>query len=160
MSRNTVSINWEFILDKLREEQCLLVLGPEAYRTENEATLQEELIRELALPSNENIQKYYEEDGFFLFDDPYKRTLACHQIKAFYRTAQPDKTLLQLARLPFHVMLTVTPDKVLPAAFEQLNFNFQFGSVFSVSPFLKNLKSSVSKRRYGSFFSLLAISSI
>ena len=127
MSRNTVSINWEFILDKLREEQCLLVLGPEAYRTENEATLQEELIRELALPSNENIQKYYEEDGFFLFDDPYKRTLACHQIKAFYRTAQPDKTLLQLARLPFHVMLTVTPDKVLPAAFEQLNFNFQFG---------------------------------
>ena len=127
MSGNTVTINWEFIIDKLKAEQCLLVLGPEAYVAANGSTLQDELIRQLALPNNENIQKYYEEDGFFLFDDPYKRTLACHQIKAFYRSAQPGETIRQIAQLPFHVILTVTPDKVLPAAFEQLNFSFQFG---------------------------------
>ena len=127
MNGNTVTINWEFIIDKLKAEQCLLVLGPEAYVAANGSTLQDELIRQLALPNNENIQKYYKEDGFFLFDDPYKRTLACHQVKAFYRSAQPGETIRQIAQLPFHVILTVTPDKVLPSAFEQLNFSFQFG---------------------------------
>lgn len=127
MNGNTVAINWEFILDKLREEQCLLVLGPEVYRAANGGSLREDLIRQLSLPNNENIQKYYEEDDFFLFDDPYKRTLACHQIKGFYRTAEPGETIRQIAQLPFHAILTITPDKVLPTAFEQLNFNFQFG---------------------------------
>lgn len=122
-----MTINWEFIIDKLNAGQCLLVIGPEAYRGTDGSILHDELIRQLALPANENIQKYYEEDGFFLFDDPYKRTLACHEIKAFYRSVQPTDILLQIAQIPFHVILTVTPDKVLPAAFEQLNFNFQFG---------------------------------
>ena len=32
----------------------------------------------------------------------------------------------QLAKIPFHVLLSVTPDKLLPQAFQEENFEFQF----------------------------------
>jgi len=123
----TVAIDWSFILDKLRREQCLLVLGPEAYTGADGITHREQLLRQLDIGNNPNIVRHYADDDLFLFDQPYKRTLVCHQIQSFYEQAQPSETLRMIAEIPFNIILTVTPDGTLAKAFEAAELPYQFG---------------------------------
>jgi hypothetical protein len=123
----TTSFKWEFILDKIKEEQCLLVLGPEAYTDPNGQPWQDKLRHHLQPGNNPLVQRYYEDDDFFLFDELSKQTLICHEIKSFYSQAKPGEALRKLAEIPFHVIFTVTPDKLLNRAFEEQGFPFQFG---------------------------------
>ena len=121
-------IHWDFIIDKIRNEECVLVLGPEVYTINgNGQTCQEALLDHLDVSNNNNIHRFYPDDEFFLFDESYKRTLVCHQIKSFYTRQQPDEHLLALARIPFHIYLTVTPDSLLQQAFDQQGFTYQSG---------------------------------
>ena len=123
----TSQIEWDFILEKILEEKSVLVLGPEVFLNEEGTPHQDQLIKYLDVEKNEHIFFYYLEENFFLFDDPYKRTLICHQIKGFYKDISPGEALLKIAQLPFHIIMTVTPDKLLPKAFDQLGFKYQFG---------------------------------
>ena len=128
MKSKPQNIQWNFIVDKIRKEQCVLVLGPEVYTTlDSNLSCSEALINHLDIPNNPDIYRYYSEDEFFLFDEPYKRTLVCHQIKSFYDTQQPSADLKALARLPFHIYLTVTPDALLQQAFDIQSFACQSG---------------------------------
>ncbi len=123
----TANLNWDFILDMIQEEKCLLVLGPEAFTGEDGVSYHDQLIKRLDTSNNKNIQRFYKGDDFFLFDDLSKQTLVCHDIKTFYSTAKPNETLKLLAQIPFHVLLTVTPDKLLNQAFDAQGFPYQFG---------------------------------
>lgn len=122
------SIQWDFIVDKILAQQCVLVLGPEVYTVkEHGQSCQAALLEHLDVEQNPNIYRYYPQDEFFLFDESYKRTLVCHQIKSFYQVQEANEHLLKLARLPFHFYLTVTPDVLLQKAFDAQNFNYQSG---------------------------------
>ena len=121
-------IQWDFIADKIRQEQCVLVLGPEVYTVSNNGqTCRDALMYHLDIPNNPNIHRHYPEDEFFLFDESYKRTLVCHQIKSFYQGQLPNEDLKALAGLPFHMYLTVTPDPLLQQAFDEQSFSYQSG---------------------------------
>lgn len=124
---HTANLNWDFILDKIQDEECLLVLGPEVFANEEGVSYHEQLMNYLNPAKNRYIQRFYEDDDFFLFDDLSKQTLICHDIKTFYSKAVPNETLKRLAEIPFHVIMTVTPDKLLNQAFEAQGFNYQFG---------------------------------
>lgn len=119
--------DWDFVLDKIQEEKCVLVLGPELYTDEQGETYHRQLINHLTPQNNPNIYRHYEVDDFFLFDDQFKRTLTCHQIKRFYQNKEPGPLLKKLSEIPFHVLLTVTPDKLLHKAFDHNDFAFQYG---------------------------------
>jgi hypothetical protein len=126
-SAYTASLNWNFILDKIEREQCLLVLGPEAYVDNNGVSYTDKLQPQLDPDHNDNVYRFYKDDGFFLFEDTCKRTLVCHEIANFYEQALPSEPLKLIAEIPFHVMLTVTPDKLLNKAFDEQRFVYQFG---------------------------------
>lgn len=122
------NIQWDFIADKIRNEQSVLILGPEVYKTSSDSiSCKDALLKHLDIPNNDNIRQHYPEDEFFLFDEPYRRTLVCHQIKSFYKSQLPNEDLAALARLPFHLYLTVTPDALLQQAFDQQSFTYQSG---------------------------------
>ena len=121
------TLNWEFIIDKIQEEKCIFVLGPEVFRTQNGSTLHQEMIESLDIPNNENIYRHYASEDFFLFEGSYHRTLICHHIKRFYRAASTNTTIRKIAQIPVHVFLTVTPDQVLHRAFTELQLSFQSG---------------------------------
>ncbi len=118
--------NWNFIADKIDEEQCIIVLGPEVFRNGNGKTLEAQLIEYLHVDSNPNVVKYYQSDGFFLFDEAGGRTLACHQIKTFYENQKANELLAKLCRIPFNIILTLTPDLLVPDAMTKMNLPFQF----------------------------------
>lgn len=122
----TIPINWDYIVDKIIEERCLLVLGPGIYSSPGAIDIQQQLVNYLDIPNNSHIKRYYENEHFFLFDEPYKRTLTCHSIKKFYTEKEPNDTLRKITEIPFNAVLTLTPDKLLPKAFGN-RFPYQFG---------------------------------
>lgn len=123
----TESLNWDFILDKIQNEQCLLVLGPEAFTGEDGVSHHDKLIRQLDPANNKHIRRFYEYEDFFLFENLSKQTLVCYEIQSFYQQTRPDETLRRIAQIPFHVVFTVTPDKLLNRAFDESGFHYQFG---------------------------------
>jgi hypothetical protein len=129
MSKSThpEPIDWDYLLDKIRDEECLLILGPEAFADASGATAQSRLLQSLDLANNPHIRRHYPAEDFFLFDHKSHRTQFCHQIKRFYRAERPGELISLLADIPFHIYLTLTPDLMLPEVFREKNFNYQHG---------------------------------
>lgn len=132
----TIKLNWNFLLDKIQEEQCILVLGPGIfdeieYKDNNvvlKSTIQERLLQSLKDNSDEiHFHKYYDNDDFFLFESEYMRTLTCHQIKQFYGKQPENELLNKISEIPFHVILTITPDKALHQTFDRKGLSYQEG---------------------------------
>lgn len=118
--------NWDITIDSIEEGKTVLVLGADVYADMNEGTLHDQM-RNFLLKEKVPIQKYYKQDGFFLFEQPHLRTFACHQIKEFYKTVLPNDTLQKIVHIPFHIILTITPDKLIHRAFSENHFKFQYG---------------------------------
>lgn len=124
----TEPIQWDFIADKIRQEQCVLVAGPELFKlTPNGESCHKALLKHLDLPNNPYVYRHYADDEFFLFDDAYKRTLLCHQIKSFYDKLEPTPSLELLAQIPLHIYLTVSPGQLLQRSFDHQSFSHQSG---------------------------------
>ncbi|MEO1435378.1 MAG: SIR2 family protein [Bacteroidota bacterium] len=124
----TTPIQWDFIIDKILQEQCVLILGPEVnLMPDSSITCQEALLNYLDVENSDIFTRYYPDDEFFLFDEPYKRTLACHKIKSFYENIVPNGMLSKLVQIPFHIYLSVSPDQLLQKAFTAREFNYQSG---------------------------------
>ncbi|MCY7326972.1 MAG: SIR2 family protein, partial [Saprospiraceae bacterium] len=120
-------IDWDYLLDKIGDKECLLILGPEAFTDTSGETAQARLLRTLNLERNPHIRRHYAAEDFFLFDHKSHRTQFCHQIKRFYRAERPGELISRLADLPLHIYLTLTPDLLLPEMFREKNFPYQHG---------------------------------
>lgn len=132
----TIKLNWDFLLDKIKDGQCVLVLGPGVfdeieYKEDDSISrirIQQKLLQALQGDEEEiNFLKYYPDDDFFLFETPYMRTLTCHQIKKFYKQQPKSETLDKIAEIPFHIILSIMPDKALQGAFENKGLTYQEG---------------------------------
>ncbi|MCR9288317.1 MAG: SIR2 family protein [Bacteroidetes bacterium] len=134
------NINWDYIVSRIEENLCVLVLGPEVFTDKEGNSLQKKLIEHLKITldpqlndyvsGNTRIKKYYDEDHFFLFEKPADRTMICYEIKSFYEQYEkevPHDILTKIAKIPFHAILTVSPNLLLKNTFENLNFRYQFG---------------------------------
>lgn len=123
---NITNIDWKAIVGKIRKEKSVLILGPGAFQSAENRPILAHLLEELDIANNPYIQKYYQDDNLFLFRKGGGRGFTCEHIEDFYTQKKPDILLKQLAKIPFHVLLSVTPDKLLPQAFHEENFEFQF----------------------------------
>lgn len=123
----TIAFDWDLVLEKIRDDQCLLVLGPEVFCAPDSRPYQELLFEFLNRPENRHHSRHYPGEDFFFFDESHKRTHTCHAIKKFYKDVSPPAHLRLLAEVPFHVVLTVTPDKLLNFAFDEAGLAYQAG---------------------------------
>lgn len=108
------------IYESITEGKCVLVLGPNFY-ADTQGTHQARLL-DFFTEKKVTYQHYYEEDGLFLFEQPFQRTKACRQIRQFYQTISPSEQLCKIVKIPFHFYLTVTPDKLLHQAFGESGY--------------------------------------
>ena len=121
-------LNWEFVLDKIEEDTCVLVIGPEVMTPRNGKSLSEAEVEYLNISNNDKILRYYPNDHFFLFKEPQHRTLVCHQIKKFFKEELiVTDTLRKIAQIPINVYINVGPDKLLNEVFDDLELSFQYG---------------------------------
>lgn len=120
-------IDWDFILDTIQEEKCILFLGPELYTNAQNQQLDDALNTYLNIEHNKDIQTYYQEDNLFLFSSRAKKTKTFYKIKNFYNQSFPEAEMLfqKIAEIPFHFIIKVTPDKRLGTVFSELDIKHQ-----------------------------------
>jgi hypothetical protein len=117
----------------IKDGKCIIFLGPGATVNFGNPDRQALFFRELAANNPEEISAYHDGDGMIVFKKPKKmRHLYENTIRDFFHAIAypavenpPANPLLEnLAKLPFHVVISVTPDLSLQAIFEQHSYAY------------------------------------
>ncbi|MEM9885036.1 MAG: SIR2 family protein [Bacteroidota bacterium] len=119
-------MNWDLTIDTIQNGKCILFLGPELFTNAQGERLEARLLSYLNIVKDEQVRIY--EDGLFFFKDPTRHTLIAYKIRQFFEQEQLSEaqTLFeQIAHIPFHFIISITPDHLLERAFEAQNFKYQ-----------------------------------
>lgn len=120
---NTSPIDWDFIIETIREEKCILFLGPELFTDSNGIQMEDRLIDFLNIEENPDIQSYYPQDNLFLFTSRGRKTKTYYKIKNFFQGefTEAQTIFKKIAQIPFHFIIQATPDNVLSQVFNELD---------------------------------------
>lgn len=118
-------VNWDFIIETIRTERCVLMLGPEVARTAANVPLHTALLDAMDFNDPEKV-RYYNDDEFFFFRDPLAKTRSIFEIQQFYQQHEPSPMFSSLLQIPFHLTISVSPDLMMRQAFQQYNLPHRF----------------------------------
>lgn len=133
--------DWQTLAQSIADGEAVLVLGPDAiplYRAKqeqdnlhnSEETTFSELVQQRILQTPDiGVAFHYERDSLFLFEDKNAKNLAQRVVRrcANDKSWLPDAQLLrQLVAIKFPVILSLTSDAYLPAAFSAYGLPYQF----------------------------------
>lgn len=126
-------IDWGDIIDTLEAQKCVLFMGSGAFQAAGQLTLEEAQRKWLGLPNPEHPHiRLQNDDGFLLLRrNRYKRKVIA-SLREFYNQSFPETelTFSQLARIPFNVMVSLTPDNLLARTFDNLGLDYQMDFYF------------------------------
>ena len=115
-------IEWSFIADKIQDEKCVLIVGPELIYGHLGSTIYEHLENTLS-PGF----VYINEDEFFSFRRDRDKALTYHRIRKFFKNIkEPPEVYRLIAKLPIHLIISLSPDLQLQKAFEEINRPHRF----------------------------------
>ncbi|MDX2250102.1 MAG: SIR2 family protein [Bacteroidia bacterium] len=111
-------VEWEAILENISSGKTIVCLGPELLNREGKRL--DTLLREAA-----GGQAKTYDDGLFYFGG--SDIVAYSKIKRLYQQPFPglEEILEKIARIPFQIIISLTPDHHLEKAFENQQFAFQ-----------------------------------
>lgn len=114
--------DWDDLLHDIEEQNAVLVLGrgflPTAH-TELGIRLQEKL--------KDKLLHIYEREGFFLFSDSVAKTIAQKETARFYKKCSLEEDVLKkIIQLPFPLIVSANPDKLLLDTFSEYRIPAQF----------------------------------
>ena len=115
---------WELITTRIAEEKCILILGPDIVSKE-EVSLSEQLKSYLEDKRQGNL-KYYTEDEFFSFIDETDKELAFLDAQQFYDQLKPGEIHRKIAEMPFHLIISVSPDLLIKKTFDDKKLDYIF----------------------------------
>lgn len=105
--------DWLAITSTIEAGKCIVIVGPEVFTDDQGRSLAEQISDKLSLPKNPNITEY--PDGLYYCKNRQERSKFCIRLENFYQQhfSQADAIHDKLAQIPFHLMLSLTPDKKL-----------------------------------------------
>ncbi|WP_114940965.1 SIR2 family protein [Mucilaginibacter endophyticus] len=125
--------DWDFLLATLKEDRCILLLGPDIIKVSdpNDTTkvrpIQDALLDYLDAYRDPNILKYYSQDELFLFKDMPAQTKVFYKIKRFYANTPVKRDIYEnITKVPFPLIVSVSPDMYLDQAFATMGFRHRF----------------------------------
>ncbi len=122
------AIDWEVVVETIRDESCVLFLGPGLLLTKKNQPFWDEMVEELNLHKGKELT-YFEGDDLFFCKDPILRTRTYFKIKAFYREEMSriqEEIYEKLARIQFHLVVSISPDQLLTSIMNRLDIPHQF----------------------------------
>lgn len=126
-SLTQTSIDWDFILSTIRDQKCVIILGPEMARTDANISFRNAFADSLHIEENPLVASYYQDEGFYLFTSSPAKTKVYYRLKNFYQNQPLNKTPYeQLARLPLKLILNAGHDRFLSNAMRQLDIPHSF----------------------------------
>lgn len=127
-------IRWKALLSEIRNEQCVLVIGPDLVQYDNDRTLFQLLCEAIQQDSDYNEQVDLETQYMFEHEELLQLqpngydTDLFNFLEDFYATrTEFDAPFAQLAQLPFHLVISLLPDTRLYNAIKTVQPNAQFG---------------------------------
>ncbi len=128
MSETTqIHRNWDLITKRIEEGKCVVILGPDIV-TQDEASLNVQL--ESYLKNNCQYSagdlKYYDDDEFFWFKKKIEKEYAFMDIQKFYSKLQPNDMHRQIVDIPFHFIISVSPDLLIKKVFDDTKRDCSF----------------------------------
>lgn len=148
MQQEYPNIEWDFILETIKAEKCILFLGPGLFENERGESLDTQLGQYLKVNDNPDIQSFYDREGLFLFTSGTKKTTSYYKIKSFYNQAFPEASSIfeKLANIPFHLVISITPDKKCLDAFEAAGVPVDFDFFWKKQPATRKLTTPTSSK--------------
>lgn len=120
------------IIEDIRNQQAVLLLGhdflPGAHVQLNEY-LQKNFAAHTDTSLRDGLKFFYARDGLFLFKDALSKNDGRGFAAQFYRNGFPnpaDESLQQITRLPFRLMVSANPDKLVADTFAKYRVPLQF----------------------------------
>jgi hypothetical protein len=112
----------EFITEMICNKQCILVLGPDI-AFNNEKSLLEELSNFLADKKFGHI--FHDDEDFFSSTTEFKPHGFRH-FSMFFNALEMSGIYQQIAEIPFHTIISLSPDLLLKQTFDKNNFDYSF----------------------------------
>jgi hypothetical protein len=126
-------IDWGDIIDTLQAQKCILFMGSGAFQAPGQRNLEEAKSEWLGLPDPKHPHiRLQNEDGFLLLrKNRYKRKVIA-SLREFYSQSFPETASVfsQLARIPFNIIVSLTPDNLLARTFDNLGLDYQLDFYF------------------------------
>ncbi len=115
---------FKYLLSQLERNKCVLVLGPEFINVDNtDANYTgsiHDYLGENKFKDASQKNSYLSEDGFFYYDDPIEKFTALDQIGEFYKRLPLTSSFQKVAEIPFHMIISLSPDDLIVQAYEAL----------------------------------------
>ena len=108
------------ILSNLKAKKCALIIGPEIYCEASENSYLNELITFLQAKDCEVSSS---DEGFLHFGKAEANAL--DQIKEFFNAGNSNPVYEMIAQIPFHLIISLSPDLLLEKTFDQLNLPYR-----------------------------------
>ncbi|MDP5171849.1 MAG: SIR2 family protein [Bacteroidia bacterium] len=127
--RTMTEDDWNEIIASIEREECIIVLGPGAILDEKGNSLHDKLTTLLSKEVETEVPR--EQEKLFYLGDAitqkrgWRKLLSDHVKEAFQEEA-PHPMFGQMARIPFHFYMSLSPDHLLKAAFESQALPCQF----------------------------------
>lgn len=116
---------WDLAFKNIVEEKCILMIGPDIATSDPDKSLND-LLKNYLEKNNGNAIEYYADDEFFSFKDASDVQYAIMDIQEFYRQLKPNELYYKIAEIPFHLIISVSPDHLLKDVFDSKKLDYQF----------------------------------
>lgn len=134
MSNWVDQIEWDDLIDEIRFEKCVLIVGPDLISFENQQTLFQVLSQQLK--ADDKFKDHLDVGPQYVFEheellqlNPGKKDTSLYRFfREFYQSrTEFDEPFAKIARLPFHLIISLLPDTRLSTAFDNIDRDHQFG---------------------------------
>lgn len=115
------------ISDPILKEKCILILGPNISVTDSGKSINELLKQTIESTLGEaTIKNYFSDDEFFQFEDDNDENTALGLISDFFSTMEPSALQQKIAEIPFHLIISTSPDHLLVDLFKKKNYDYTY----------------------------------
>ncbi len=120
---NITEIRWNALCDSIMDKKCILFLGPGITVNYRENNNLENTYEKISKDTGQVI--YHRADNLLVFKDNDYIADYRTEIKEFYSQDFSNLLLEKIAEIPFHLVISVTPDSTMKNIFKRKNFLFQ-----------------------------------
>lgn len=116
---------WDLVQKRIEEEKCILILGPDFTAPDADRPVNERL-KEYLQTAQQTAVEYYTDDEFFSFKSKAEKEYAIMDIQEFYKDLKPCEIHYTVADIPFHLVISVSPDRLLKEVFDEKKLDYEF----------------------------------
>jgi len=126
MDEQIINIDWEFLFESISEEKTVLFIGNSIDINPDGKNAQSNFFENFFLENSKDIISYHKHDGFLLFKDEGTKMRLTTRIKKFYQQNFANEILDKISKIPFHLIVLVSPELTIKNIFNTSNYQFDY----------------------------------